>query len=270
MGADRAETSLAELDPESRALLELSLVRGLSDGDLAGMLGSEPDRLRGRREGVLRSLGVDSETERADLISALRGEEPATAREPAARPEPRTENPTGDEPSSGRGPRRVLWALVGGLVVAAVVALVLALASDKSDSPTKASDQQPREQPGATAPAGAPPAGLAALGEGPGRATAQIVVGAGRPKLRLAVRGLPPVAKGGYVVWLYNSISDAEELTGSRSGTFSVSPELPPRSARYEFIDVSREPGDGNRNHSGASVLRVPIKEIPRASRQVR
>ena len=33
---------------------------------------------------------------------------------------------------------------------------------------------------------------------------------------------------------------------------------LPKGFQRYRFIDVSREPADGNPNHSGDSVLRVP------------
>ena len=41
-------------------------------------------------------------------------------------------------------------------------------------------------------------------------------------------------------------------------GTFRVSARLPEGYRRYRFIDVSREPADGNRNHSGQSVLRVP------------
>lgn len=262
MSPDPAPASLAELDPASRALLELSMVRGLSDGDLAGMLGTEPDRMRERREGVLRSLNVQSEADRAGLAAALRGEQPA------AEPQPAPEDPPGDEPSPGRGPRRVVWALVGGMVVAAVVALALALGSnDDGEEPSPpAISEKPQGEPGGPPPAGAPPVALARLGEGPGRGTAQILVGGRDPKLRLAVRGLPRVAKGGYVIWLYDSISEAQELTGSRSGTFSVSPQLPTEADRYRFIDISREPADGNRNHSGASVLRVAIEQIPRRS----
>lgn len=300
MKADRKAASVAELDPESRALLELSMLRGLSDGDLAGMLGSEPRSVRERREGVLRSLGVTTEHDRADLAAQLRGEarpveragaaggvlagaEAPVAEAPEAEPPPGApeagsppggeeavvDDPPGDEPSPARGPRRLLWALVGGLMVAAVVALALALGSNEDPEavPAPAQPEPPPAEPGAERPAGPPPVAFAPLGEGPGRATGQILVGAGEPRLRLAVRGLPTVRDGGYVIWLYNSISEARELTGSRKGTFSVTAPLPGEADRYRSIDISREPADGNRNHSGASVLRVPIEKIPRRSR---
>ena len=74
------------------------------------------------------------------------------------------------------------------------------------------------------------------------------------------------MSDGGYVVWLYNSVSEAQELSGSRAGTFSVNPPLPPEADRYRFLEISREPADGNRNHSGASVLRAAIEDVPRVS----
>jgi len=270
VSADRLSASLAELDPESRALLELSMVRGIPDDDLASMLGSDAQRLRQRRRAVLESLGVESPAERAALVGTLRGEKPPPGTEPPreAEAEPPSEEPAGDEPSPGRGPRRLVWALVGGLMIAAVVALALALGSDEVGSEnTGPTGPAPEPEARATAPVGAAPVALDPLGGSPGRATAQIVVGDGDPKLRLRVRGLPRVSDGGYVVWLYNSVSEAQELSGSRAGTFSVNPPLPPEADRYRFLEISREPADGNRNHSGASVMRVPIEKIPRASR---
>jgi len=270
VNADQTAASLAELDPESRALLELSMVRGLSDEDLSSMLGTETDRLRERREAVLDSLGVRSESQRFDLAASLRGGPLATERAPrrVAEPKPLTADLSGDEPSPSRGPRRIVWALVGGLMVAAVVALALALGTNEDgEEGTAPGAPGSAAEPDAAPPAGAPPVALSPLGAGPGEATAQIAVRGGDPRLRLTVRGLPRAARGGYVVWLYNSISEARELTGSRSGTFSVRPPLPPEADGFRFIDVSREPADGNRNHSGASLLRVPIEDIPRTSR---
>lgn len=280
MSADPTEARLAELDPESRALLELSMLRGLSDEDLATMLGTEPQRVRERREAVLGALGADSEQGRARLVAELRGEQaPPQRRGDGPRAEsvesplggdvPSAEVP-GDEPSPARGPRRPVWAVVGGLTIAAVVALVLALGTNDDTeegftSPDESAQAEPEPEPGA-APLSGPPATLEALGGTEGRATAQIVVGAPAPKLRLVVSGLPVPDDGGYVVWLYNSVSDARELTGSRRGAFSVSPALPPASAQYRFLDISREPADGNRNHSGASVLRAAIEDVPRVS----
>ena len=39
---------------------------------------------------------------------------------------------------------------------------------------------------------------------------------------------------------------------------------LPADPSRYKFVDVSREPIDDNPNHSGASVMRVPVEELLR------
>ena len=44
-------------------------------------------------------------------------------------------DPPGDEPSPGRGPRRVVWGVAGGLMIAAIVALALALAANDDDEP---------------------------------------------------------------------------------------------------------------------------------------
>ncbi len=273
MHADQKEVTLAELDPESRALLELSVLRGLSDEDLAAMLGTEAPRVRERREGVLGALGADSEEGRARLESELRGEEaPAEAPESALGEDVPSAEVPGDEPSPARGPRRPVWAVVGGLTIAVVVALVLALAANDNTEegfagPEDTVPTEPGGEPGADPPSEAPVA-LDSLSPiaGEGRATAQIVVGGPAPRLRLSVRGLPGPEDGGYVVWLYNSISDARELTGSRRGTFSVSPALPREAAQYRFLDISSEPADGNRNHSGASVLRAAIEDVPRLS----
>ena len=270
MSADRIAASLAELDPESRALLELSMARGIADDDLAGMMGGDAQSLRQRRRAVLQSLGVESPAERAALVATLRGDDPAVEEEPPreAQTGPSPDDPHDDEPSPGRGPRRLIWALVGGLMIAAVVALVLALGSD-GEGPESAGPAGPAQEPEARPkpPVRAPPVALDPLAGGKARATAQIVVGDSEPKLALRVRGLPRVSQGGYVVWLYNSVSDARELSGSRAGAFSVNPPLPSEADRYRFLDISREPADGNLNHSGASVLRVPIEKIPRTSR---
>ena len=214
---------------------------------------------------------MQSEAERDALAATLRGDAPESLESPEPEDEPEVvpPDPPGDEPSPGRGPRRVVWGVAGGLMIAAIVALALALAANDDDEP----------QPGAAAgggrqierepppPSGRPPAKLDPLGTGPGSARAQIVVEPRGPRLRLVVKGLPPVPDGGYVVWLYNSVSEAKELSGSRTGTFSVNPPLPPDADRYRSLDVSREPADGNRNHSGASVLRIPIERIPRTSK---
>ena len=76
------------------------------------------------------------------------------------------------------------------------------------------------------------------------------------------VRGLPNPDRGGYVVWLYDSVTDARALAGFRRGRARVTARLPEGYRRYRFIDVSREQPDGNSNHSGQSVLRVPLARV--------
>jgi len=237
------------LDPESRALLELSVVRRIPDEDLAGVLGIEADGVRRRRERVMRELGADSAEEREALEAALR--------EGVREPEPSLERLPDSEPASPSARRRGLAiAVAGGLAIAVVVAFMLALGGDD----TEFVPPPPAGSGGEPAPAGG---SLTTLGGGPGTATAAIVGPEGERALRLQVRGLPRPQRGGYVVWLYNSISDARPLTGSRRGEFRVREPLPPGAGSYRFVDISREPADGNPNHSGQSVLRIGRGEIP-------
>ncbi len=82
----------------------------------------------------------------------------------------------------------------------------------------------------------------------------------GRADVR--VTGLRPSESGDfYELWL---IGDGGELVslGSfrvpRSGTAELSVPLPVDPARFRFVDVSREPNDGDPSHSKLSVLRGP------------
>jgi hypothetical protein len=85
--------------------------------------------------------------------------------------------------------------------------------------------------------------------------------------LELQVTGLPPL-NDAYVVWLYNAASDAVGVARVARGSFAFRTRLPLDPRRYRYIDISREPMDGNRNHSGASLLRVRIKRLIRAARR--
>jgi len=253
------------LEPESRALLELSVVRGLPDQELAGMLGLDVDRLRARREGVMRQLGADSDRERETLAVLLRERasgvqpSPRAGAEPAAEREPGPGGPPDPLPPAEPGPRRraVLLALAGGAAVAILVAVVLALGGDDppgfSDNPDPPEPEAPRT------------GRLEAVGALDGAGTAGITGPEGRKILRITVQGLPRAARGGYVIWLYDSISNARALSGSRRGTFSMRTPLPPGFGRYSYLDISREAADGNRNHGGQSVLRIPLEQVPGA-----
>jgi hypothetical protein len=107
---DRVRDGLAELDPGDRALLELSLQRGMSDADLASALGTEADEVGKRRRTILATLAhkldwdedeiadairelpvgavagdADDETKEQDAASALHGGEPRRERDEEAR-----------------------------------------------------------------------------------------------------------------------------------------------------------------------------------------
>jgi hypothetical protein len=103
------------------------------------------------------------------------------------------------------------------------------------------------------------PAGVAIIAERGGKR--QVIVQAA---------SLPPNKnREAYEVWLYNSPKDAKSLgaqvTDSR-GTFQGAGPLPSDYAHFQFVDVSREPIDQNRAHSGDSVLRGKIGKLKTAS----
>jgi len=266
--AERPAASVTSLDPESRALLELALVRELSDGDLAEVLGVTARRVRERRETALEALGVTTRGERETLAAELRGDGRAAERTPSGEP-PSAEVAAG--PSGQPSNRRpgLMLALLGGLGVAALVALVFAVTETRRSGapPAVGPASDPggaRTQgggPGGSAPAGEPVAlGSPAGGEGSG--TAQVVQREGERRLLLGVRGLATPAEGGYAIWLYNSVSDTRLLGGSPRGRFRVEVTLPEGADRYSFLDVSRELPDGNRSHGGASVLRARLADL--------
>jgi hypothetical protein len=93
-------------------------------------------------------------------------------------------------------------------------------------------------------------------------------VGRGRDaRLELRVRGLP-VVDGAYEVWLFNSAIDSVGLARVARGSFAIRTRLPEGAARWRYLDVSREPLDGNPNHSGASVLRARVARLLAAARR--
>jgi hypothetical protein len=96
---------------------------------------------------------------------------------------------------------------------------------------------------------------MGGIGRGGAAATGTVSIDNG--VLSLKVTGLRKPHRGYYEVWLYNSIVDAQSIGRSRSGTIVVKKKLPANYKRYRYIDISREPADGNPNHSGMSVLRV-------------
>ena len=101
------------------------------------------------------------------------------------------------------------------------------------------------------------PAGIAVVAQQDGRR--QVVVQAA---------GLQPTQRGqAYEVWLYNSPEDARSIGAQvtdQRGAYQGAGALPGDYQRYRFVDVSLEPVDRNRAHSGQSVLRGRLGELRR------
>jgi hypothetical protein len=138
-------------------------------------------------------------------------------------------------------------------------ALTIALASSGDDA-GNGSDSNPAADESPARPGPGRRVELQSTGAGSGAGTAQLLAGGDRVAVR--VTGLPDPGDSRYAVWLYDSLLNARQIASSDRGAFSVYARLPPRASRYELLDVSREPDDGNPRHSGQSVLRVPVREL--------
>ena len=113
-------------------------------------------------------------------------------------------------------------------------------------------------------PARGPSARLEPISQAAAGATGRARLTGGRPgRLDLAIEGLPK-PRGTYEVWLYNSLIDAVSLGRFRTATIDLDARLPADPRRYRFLDVSMEPADRNRNHSGRSVMRVAVERLLR------
>ena len=95
----------------------------------------------------------------------------------------------------------------------------------------------------------------------PGRGTARIEGSGANSRLVMSLSDLPPREEA-YQVWLYNSLFDAVPIDRVVGSSLDVDKVLPEDPSRFKFVDVSREPIDDNPNHSGASVMRVPVEEL--------
>ena len=77
----------------------------------------------------------------------------------------------------------------------------------------------------------------------------------------LSLRDLPPreEAYAGLALQRPDRHRAVDRVVGS---SLEVDKVLPADPSGYKYIDVSREPIDDNPNHSGASLMRVPIAEL--------
>jgi hypothetical protein len=190
----------------------------------------------------------------AEVVSEGPAETPA---EPAAaEPAAAAAQPAKPKPELRRRRRPLLAAavVVAGAIIGCVIGL-LVFGGDSDDgdkNPVAAAKQQPAAQSVAVTP----------IAPGfPGRGTARIEGSGTGSTLVMSLRDLPPREEA-YAVWLYNSITDARLLDRVVGTVLDVNRRLPADPSRYKYIDVSREPIDDNPNHSGASVMRVPVAEL--------
>jgi hypothetical protein len=300
---------LNDLDPLSRALIDLSVKRGMSDAEIADIVGTDADAVFENRVALLRSLAEqvapdavdaevpeleaavadrlyhapdapavedapENESDLADAegtaveafeddrdITEIQSDEPVAAVEPAATPAAAT--PATAPADTERKRRSPLAILLPLLILAALAAAVVLIASggDSDDSPQPPAGQERPSAPADDRPAGDAPqrVRLSALGSGDASGTASL----DGSRLRLRVTGLPPAEDAAYEVWLYDSVIDARSI-GRVGADGTLRAELPEGARDFRSLDVSREPADGNRNHSGQSVLRVPLEKLGR------
>jgi hypothetical protein len=260
--AERIEDALERLSPDDRALLELSLRRGVSDDEIAALLHVHREHVEHRRELALEEISGELDSHSRAEVAALIGQSCRVNGEAQAdvppTPSPTRRRRAADLPTSSEARRRVrrrTGLLALAVVGAAGAALVIWLSSGTDKEPTLG-PAAPAPAPAAT-PSVAPRVPLSAVGSGSGRGTLQLR----GSRLNVGISGLAP---GSYAVWLFNDVSDAR-MIGHFSGTKArLDAGLPQGFQRYRFVDVSSEPADGNPNHSGASVLRAPMAKLLR------
>jgi hypothetical protein len=286
--ADRLPAALADLDPGNRALLDLSLRRGVSDGEIGELLRKEPAAVARGRDAVLELLAdvldVDGHdrSERVRLaIAALPDDawnaRSATAAAPPPPPEPPVTRPP--RPLPPRDPERAaaarelddrirfepapepersrrgrLLAVLGILAILGVLLALILSGGDDEDSNESGSQPTPSQKQPSPAPKG-DTAELAPLGGGRGEGTVTVT----DEGATIMLRGLPNPSPGSYQVWLYDSIVKSKSLGTVPGGKGKLEVQLPPDAAKYKYLDVSKEPDDANPNHSGASVMRAPL-----------
>jgi hypothetical protein len=276
-----ARDALVKLAPTSARQVDSEWQGQIADYILGQQAGPESTATRGhlRRSEPARSWArslLDSleslygDGDRPTIPDAERGRRERPARAPREKREARPRRRRRE--GGARIGHPALLAAAGALAALVLVAVLVwpvgVLTGDDEKSATAGAAGQPNPAACPAQPTAARngPAGLALVAERNGQK--QVIVQAGR---------LPPNrAKGrrpldAYEVWLYNSPTDARpigaQITDSRGG-YQGAGILPADYRRFACIDVSREPLDRNRAHSGRSVLRgrlQPFRE-PSAS----
>src|SRR3954471_4644151 len=136
---DSFSAALGRLDPASRALLDLSLRRGMKPAEIGELLGTDPESVVAAREAALEQLATEldmGDSSQLDEVRARLAELPADAWTAAPADRPRLsvvkEGPAKRPPERKRSRLPLLLALLA----IAVVALVIVLASSGGDTKT--------------------------------------------------------------------------------------------------------------------------------------
>jgi hypothetical protein len=296
------ESALERLSPVDRALLELSTRSGISDTEIAEVLRVDAAEVQDRRRGALAKVAEYLEGDSGHELAGMVESEAPEGKAATANGSPSPANGTGSAPAAGKGvsdppldqeaaragaatievkpsPRFELPRLGGprfelphielpegllegrrrfAIVAAGLACLVLIvglLVAGGGDEGSKAPA-------GKRAKPASPSAGLKA---------AMLPVGGdtgatGSVQLRgstLSIRAEQlPRSPAPYTVWVYDSVTNAVPVGSLKGPNDSLEARMPKGFERYDFIDVSREPADGNPNHSGASVVRAPLKPL--------
>ncbi len=261
--------AVAELAPESRALIELSARRGMRDGEIAELLRVDGAKVGRRREAAMGELanatGATVEEVRDQLDRLERTDWEGRPAAPAEVPDTRSKP---ERPANRRLPARAAVGL-GLLVIGAVVAAIaIGFGGDGGSDDQGAAPMTTAPSGGQTMSRGRP----APKQTGPrvtferlngtyGRGTAQLISEGDSARLRVRVTSLLRPVGGGYVLWVLNSPKDARQLLSTRDTSLDSDVRLPPGYARYRYVELSREPTD-DPGHGGLSLLRAPLQEL--------
>jgi sigma-70-like protein len=135
--SERLDDALARLSPYQRALIELSLRRGISDDEIAGLLRIDPVAVERRRQNALHRLAGDLDAAAAsDLADLLtegwgNGDAPSDNNTPVV-----TSGAPGVTPARERSRRRVRPVLLVALLAAAAAAAAVPALSGGGEKTT--------------------------------------------------------------------------------------------------------------------------------------
>lgn len=260
-GPDRIAAALDRLDPETRALLELSGRRGLSDDEIGELLGVDAAEVKRRRAQAVSQVAEDLDArgaERAELRHQL-----ADPRAPHWEAAPAKAKPKAESPSKSRRPL-ALAALAALLVIVLVVVIASSGGDDggSGGSSTTASNKEGASTAAKTTPEGAAPVAASEkveferLNGTYGHGTAQLADG----KLRLRLSGFLKPTGGGYAVWLVGS--NDRLLYATTDTTISRDLRLPANYKSYKYVEVARAVPSLDSPHTSFSLLRLPVGSL--------